>query len=72
VVDESIVAAPGRIAMTAPKALADDVITISYVAEVPDIELWFTTGFPRRRGDPPPRSVPSSRVKICPQSIAGD
>ncbi len=35
VVDEWIVAAPGRIAMTAPKALMDDMIAISYVAEVP-------------------------------------
>ncbi len=35
VVDELIVAAPGRIAMSAPKALADDVIAISHVAEVP-------------------------------------
>ncbi len=35
VVDELIVAAPGNLAMPAPKALTDDVIAISYVAEVP-------------------------------------
>lgn len=38
VVDELIVAAPGRIAMPAPKALTDDVIAISYVAEVPEAD----------------------------------
>jgi hypothetical protein len=35
VVDELIVAAPGRIAMSTPEALTDDLIAISYVAEVP-------------------------------------
>ena len=35
VVDELIAAAPGRISSSAPKALTDDVIAISYVAEVP-------------------------------------
>jgi hypothetical protein len=36
VVDELIVAAPGRIAMPAPKALTDYVIAISYIAEAPE------------------------------------
>ena len=38
-VDESIAAAPGNLAMFAPKALTDDVIAIFYVAEVPTPEL---------------------------------
>ena len=35
VADELIVAAPGRIARSASGALTDDVIAISYVADVP-------------------------------------
>jgi hypothetical protein len=35
VVHELIAAAPGRIAMSAPKALTDDVIAMYYVADVP-------------------------------------
>ncbi len=35
VVDVLIVAAPGRNSNSAPKALTDDVIAISYVAVVP-------------------------------------
>lgn len=47
VVDELIVAAPGRIAMSAPKAVTDDVIAISYVAVVP------TAGISRVEQAPP-------------------
>ena len=35
VVDELTVAAPGNLARSAPKALTDDEIAISYVAGVP-------------------------------------
>ncbi len=39
VMDELTVAAPGRTARSAPKALTDDVIAISYVAEVPTRDI---------------------------------
>ncbi len=39
VVFSLILAAPGRIAMSAPKALTDDVIALSYVADVPGPDI---------------------------------
>ena len=39
VVHELIAAAPGRIAMSAPKALTDDVIAMCYVAVVPICDI---------------------------------
>ena len=38
-VDELTVAAPGRIAMSAPRALTYDLIAISYAAEVPKCDI---------------------------------